>query len=283
MPEVRLRGEDLDGLAMHYLVEGSGPAVLLVHGLGGFAESWRHNVPSLARRATVYALDLPGSGLSSKPRRMYPLSFLVRATRAFTEALGIERLAIVGHSLGGAVAAAYAVTYPEQIERVALIAAVVPGFGYRGALAYRVLSVRGLGELLAAVTPRAVYVAVLERCFARAAGDEIAFLVDHAYGERTGLAGRSAFLNTLRGLREDFLDGAEAYRDAVRQLDVPVLAIHGRQDPVARASHCADVIDACRRGAVRWLDGCGHFPQIEHAEVVNDWLAEFLVARPAAL
>src|SRR6266545_246952 len=191
MPEVRLRGEDLDGLAMHYLVEGSGPAVLLVHGLGGFAESWRHNVPSLARRATVYALDLPGSGLSSKPRRMYPLSFLVRAT--------------------------HAVTYPEQIERVALIAAVVPGFGYRGALAYRVLSVRGLGELLAAVTPRAVYVAVLERCFARAAGDEIAFLVDHAYGERTGLAGRSAFLNTLRGLREDFLDGAEAYRDAVRQ------------------------------------------------------------------
>jgi len=283
MPEVRLRGEDLDGLAMHYLVEGNGPAVLLVHGLGGFAESWRHNVPSLARRATVYAIDLPGFGLSSKPRRAYPLSFFVRATRAFTEVLGIERMAIVGHSLGGAVAAAYAIAYPAQVERLALIAAVVPGFGYQGALAYRILAMRGLGELVAALAPRAIYVAALERCFARAAADEIAFLVDHAYGERTGLAGRSAFLNALRGLREDFVDGADGYRDAVRQLDVPVLAIHGRQDPVARASHCANVVDACRRGAVRWLDACGHFPQIEHPQVVNDWLAEFLVARPAAL
>ena len=68
MPELRLRGGEVDGLALNYLVEGRGPAVVLVHGLGGFAESWRHNIASLAARATVYAVDLPGFGRSGKPR-----------------------------------------------------------------------------------------------------------------------------------------------------------------------------------------------------------------------
>src|SRR5438552_3560002 len=68
MPELRLRGGEVDGLDLHYLVDGRGPAVVLVHGLGGFAESWRHTLRGLAGRTTVYALDLPGFGASAKPR-----------------------------------------------------------------------------------------------------------------------------------------------------------------------------------------------------------------------
>src|SRR6185436_2331749 len=66
MPEVQLRGAEVDGLTLHYVMEGRGPAVILVHGLGGFAESWRHNIPALAGVSTVFAVDLPGFGLSSK-------------------------------------------------------------------------------------------------------------------------------------------------------------------------------------------------------------------------
>src|SRR5262244_2623076 len=68
MPELQLRGGEVDGLRLHYVVEGRGPAVIFVHGLGGFAESWRHNVRPLANRATVYSVDLPGFGDSAKPR-----------------------------------------------------------------------------------------------------------------------------------------------------------------------------------------------------------------------
>src|SRR5215831_1192093 len=64
MPELRLRGGEVDGLALNYLVEGRGPAVVLVHGLGGFAESWRHNVASLATRASVMAIPGLGEALS---------------------------------------------------------------------------------------------------------------------------------------------------------------------------------------------------------------------------
>src|SRR2546422_6788864 len=102
MPELRLRGGEVDGLALNYLVEGRGPAVVLVHGLGGFAESWRHNVPSLAARATVYAVDLPGFGRSGKPSAGYSLAYFTRALYAFLDAVGVTQVSLVGHSLGAA-------------------------------------------------------------------------------------------------------------------------------------------------------------------------------------
>src|SRR5437762_12552192 len=100
MPEVQLRGAEVDGLTLHYVTEGRGPAVVLVHGLGGFAESWRHNIPVLAKVATVFAVDLPGFGRSSKPPARYRLADTARVLHAFVQAMGLGRVAVVGHSLG---------------------------------------------------------------------------------------------------------------------------------------------------------------------------------------
>src|SRR5438445_10816801 len=102
MPDLRLRGGEVAGLALHYLVEGRGPAVVLVHGLGGFAASWRHNIPSLAARATVYAVDLPGFGRSGKPSAAYSLAYFARAARVPRVALRPARVAIGAPSLGAA-------------------------------------------------------------------------------------------------------------------------------------------------------------------------------------
>ncbi len=281
MPEIELQGGALDGLQIHYVVDGRGPAVVLVHGLGGFAESWRHNIGYLGRHATVYAIDLPGFGGSGKPRTTYGLAFFAQALRGFVEAMGLPRVTLVGHSLGGAVAVAYAIAHAADLERLALLGAVVPGFGYRLPLAYRVIALPGVGELVSAWARPAVYKAAVARCFAEPVDAEVSFLVDCAYATRTNPAGRAAYLGTLRGVRPDFVDHAEQYRRALRQLEVPVLLINGRQDPVVPAAHSAGVVEACRRGTIRWLDRCGHFPHIEHAAAVNTWLAEFLVGRTA--
>src|SRR5256885_6695883 len=140
MPELRLRGGEVDGLELHYLVDGRGPAVVLVHGLGGFAESWRHTLRGLAGRTTVYALDLPGFGASAKPRPRYRLPYFAGALHGFMEALGIQGASLVGHSLGAAVAVTYAVTHPARVERLALVGGVVPGVGYRPSSGYRLVS-----------------------------------------------------------------------------------------------------------------------------------------------
>src|SRR5439155_67053 len=167
MPELRLRGGEVDGLDLHYLVEGRGPAVVLVHGLGGFAESWRHTLRGLAARTTVYALDLPGFGASAKPRTRYRLPYFAGALHGFMEALGIQGASLVGHSLGAAVAVTYAVTHPARVERLALVGGVVPGFGYRPSWVYRLVALPLIGEALARCGSAALYKAALARCFHR--------------------------------------------------------------------------------------------------------------------
>lgn len=279
MPEVCVRGGEFDGLTLHFLAEGSGAPVLLLHGLGGFAAVWRHNLPVLGRHARAIALDLPGFGQSSKPPRPYPLAFFAGALEAFRRALGFDRLALVGHSLGGAVAAAYALLYPARVGRLAFVGAVVPGFGYRIPWVYRLLAAPGLGELAGALIRPGLLRAALARCFARPDPEEIEFLVRTGYAVRTSPEGRAAFLSTLRSVRADFAGAALHYQRGLASLPVPVLSIHGRQDPVVPHAHAQAVAAHMRNASVRWLERCGHFPQIEHRETVNGWLAEFLLSR----
>ena len=281
MPELRLRGGEVDGLALHYVVEGRGPAVVLVHGLGAFAESWRHTLAALAARATVLALDLPGFGASAKPRTHYRLGYFAGALNGFLDALGIRQASLVGHSLGAAISLTYALTHPSRVERLALVAGVVPGFSYRPSWIYRLIAVPGLGEALSLCGSAGLYKAALARCFHRPVREELDFFVDHQYAARTTAEGRRAYLATLRHVRTDFEAHGPDYRRAIATLDLPVLLIHGRQDRVVPPVHCAEVAEAFGHAAVRWVDECGHFPQIEHAQTVNGWLTEFLVGRPA--
>lgn len=280
MPEVRLARGAFDGLVLHYVVAGRGPAVVLLHGLGGFAESWRWNIEALAERAVVYALDLPGFGQSAKPRARYGLDFFAGALGAFLDTLGLGRVSLVGHSLGAAVALAYALARRERVDRLALLAALVPGF-YRLSLPYRVCALPLVGDALAVVRCAPLYRASIARCFHDPRREEVDFLVNWAFEARTGRDSRLAFLRTLRHARTDLVDRAADYRRALAALDRPVLLVHGRRDPVIPALCCDRAAAVLPRASVRWLDACGHFPHIEHPRAVNEWLGEFLVGRPA--
>lgn len=281
MPELKLQAGALDGLTVHYLKEGRGPAVVLVHGLGGFAASWRLTTEALAGRATILAPDLPGFGRSAKPRTRYGLDFFAAALGGFLEGLGVRRVTLVGHSLGAAVALAYALAYPGRVDRIALLSGLVPGFAYELPPVYRILAVVGVGEALALCGCPAIYRAALARCFHRPRREDVEFLVRCDYVARTGWDARAAYLGTVRAIRADFEERGELFRRALRTLDVPILLIHGREDRVVPAGHCREVAAGLVRAETRWIDACGHFPQIEHAETVNAWLADFLAARPA--
>src|SRR5271166_4557617 len=125
----------LTGGAISYTKTGSGPAVLLIHGLGGTRRTWEHLIPGLARTHTVIAPDLPGHGLSDPPAGDYSLGAHACAMRDLLLALGHPRASVVGHGLGGAVAMQSAYQFPERIERVVLISS--------GGLGAGVTSIRG--------------------------------------------------------------------------------------------------------------------------------------------
>ena len=160
--------------------------------------------------------------------------------------------------------------------RLALLGALLPGFAYRPSPLFRLLAVRGLGEALALCGHPALYRSALARCFHRPDPDTVAFLVDCDYAARTAWDARLAWIGTLRGVRDDFERRGADYRRAVVTLAIPVLSIHGRQDRVVPAAHCREVSAVLSRAEVRWIDACGHFPQLEHPATVNEWLSGFL-------
>src|SRR5918996_579111 len=243
MPELTLRGGEVDGLALHYVVAGRGPAVVLLHGLGGFAQSWRDTIDVLASRATVFALDLPGFGRSAKPRTTYRLSFFARALHGFLDATGVGQASLVGHSLGGSVAVTYALTHPLRVERVALVAGLVPGFSFRMSWAYRLIALPVVGEALSLCGRAAFYKAAIARCFHAPRPGDVEFLIEHDYSLRTGAEARAAWLATARHIRADLVDRRADYRRALATLDLPVLLIHGRQDPAVPARRAAGLGD----------------------------------------
>jgi pimeloyl-ACP methyl ester carboxylesterase len=277
VPQVRLERGAVDGLDVYYTSAGRGPATLLIHGLGGFAESWRHTAAALSPYARVIAVDLPGFGQSAKPRRAYTLDFFVQALDGLLQRLQVERVRLVGHSLGGAIAAAFALAHPDRVEGLVFLAATVPGFPLRASVLYRIMLLPGIGELMASFVTPGICAVALRRCLFAPDPAEIAFLVEHQYAARTTPEGRAAYLATLRGVREDFTRRAPAYGAALAGWARPTLVIHGRQDPVVPFRHAEAAARGIGRARTRWLDRCGHFPQIEHAAAVNKWLAEFLL------
>jgi pimeloyl-ACP methyl ester carboxylesterase len=112
----------VDGVDLHYVDAGNGASLLLLHGLGGSTFGFRHLIPILSPRFRVLALDLKGFGYSERPPDGdYSLTAQVRLVKGFLDALNIEQAAVLGHSLGGAVAMRLAVDFPERVERLILV------------------------------------------------------------------------------------------------------------------------------------------------------------------
>ena len=105
---------DVLGQRIHYVEAGSGPAVVLLHGLGADATTWLPTLPALAPHFHVYALDQLGFGQSDKPMIPYRPRTLVDFLTGFFDQLGIEKATLVGNSLGGWAAAAFTLAHPDE-------------------------------------------------------------------------------------------------------------------------------------------------------------------------
>lgn len=119
---------DIDGYEVHYLDQGAGPAVVLIHGFGGHTYSYRHLIPVFARDHRVIAVDLKGYGYSERNAHAgLSLTAHVSMLKSLLDKLGIARATFVGHSMGGGVAQRFAVAHPEMVDALVLAASVDGG------------------------------------------------------------------------------------------------------------------------------------------------------------
>jgi len=123
------RTEEVDGVRLHYLTAGRGPAVILLHGYAETSRMWKPIFPLLAERFTVIAPDLPGIGDSAIPANGLDMKTAAMRIHALARKLGVEKARVVGHDIGLMVAYAYAAQFPEETEKLVVMDAFLPGVG----------------------------------------------------------------------------------------------------------------------------------------------------------
>ncbi|MGH9613099.1 MAG: alpha/beta fold hydrolase [Bryobacteraceae bacterium] len=126
---VQSRFANVNGARLHYFVAGAGDPVVLLHGYAQTSHMWLPLMAKLAATHTVIAVDLRGAGQSSTPTAGYTKAEMAQDIHALTHKLGYKRIRIVGHDIGLMVAYAFAAQYPDEVDRIALMDAFLPGIG----------------------------------------------------------------------------------------------------------------------------------------------------------
>ena len=254
----------LHGRPLNYLQAGSGPVLLMIHGMAGTCENWQAVIEPLARHYTVIAPDLPGHGHSAPGAGDYSLGSLAAGLRDLLLTLGHDRATLVGHSLGGGIALQFAYQFPEITERLVLVSS--GGLGPEVSPVLRAAALPGANLFIAATAgPGSIAGSVLTRGLAAIGLHPNADVAEVArgYASLADAGRRGAFLATLRSVV-----GTEGQRvkagDRLYLADgVPVLIVWGRHDkiiPVAHGEYAHELIPDSR---LEIFDEAGHMPQLE--------------------
>jgi pimeloyl-ACP methyl ester carboxylesterase len=256
----------VDGVRLHYVRQGEGLPIVLIHGDGGTVYDWTMSIfDKLAQYYDVTAFDRPGLGYSERPPDGASPFVQARLLHDATKALGVTSPLLVGHSRGGNVALAYALTYPDEITGMVTLAAAP----YGGTIAWhnRLLALPILGPLLA----HTVYVPFGKR--AVEAGLNVAFspeaTVPQDYLEV--YAAYELRPKQLLAHAEDQVYGApitQAMAERYNELDVPLVIVHGTADhnvPVEQARRLRQVAP---QSTLIEVPSAGHELMFLHQETV---------------
>ena len=270
-----LRQVDMVGARANYVELGSGPPLVLVHGLSGAWQSWLEQIPHFARSHRVIAVDLPGFGGSPMPPWEISISAYGRFVHDFCEKLGVERCALVGNSMGGFIATEVSITDPDRVSKLGLVSAA--GITYARA---RKEPAAVLGRLAVATAPLAFryQMSGIRRPRLRRAAFQGVF---HDPGS---LRPEMLFENTVPALTSSpgYIDAITTLfgydiRHRLEEIEDPTLVVWGRNDrlvPVPAALAYKERIGD--NAELHIFDECGHVPQIERPVRFNRVLESFL-------
>lgn len=268
-PDASLLGVEVHGEA--------GPDLILLHGFGASRYTWRHWVPELARDHRLHLVDLKGFGSAPKPRdRAYAPADQAGLVKSLVEARGLERITLVGHSYGGAVALILALLLldarPSLLQRLVLVAGAA--YPQRLPRFMRLASVPILGEVALRLTPSRLLIRAALRSIYHDPGEVTREQVEAYARPLRDPGGTRAAIRTARQILRD--DPAR-WTSQYPRVRVPTLLLWGQHDPVVPLAVAHRLLDDLPRARLATLDACGHVPQEERPraslEVVRSFLA----------
>ncbi|HKW65692.1 MAG TPA: alpha/beta hydrolase [Terriglobales bacterium] len=267
---------EIEGHRMRFLHGGTGPPLLLVHGLLGYSFSWRFNLPVLAKRFTVFAPDLMGAGFSERvPGMDCSMAAIAGRLLQFLQGQGIEAFDLLGTSHGGAIAMMLAAlaTPSNAVRRLILVDPAHPWSRPRPIL-IKLLSQRAGSALFRASLP--VIRLTHEHYLRRMYGDPRRISPGTAEGYKAVLANSNAYeypLCIVRCWREDMRKLEAALP---RIAGIPTLLMWGSRDRVISPRTAAQLQRQFRDCRLLMLEGVGHLPYEETPEEFNRAVLDFL-------
>ncbi|RMH07734.1 MAG: alpha/beta hydrolase [Nitrospirae bacterium] len=262
-----------------YLDHGVGTPLVLLHGFGGSMWQWEHQQHSLSRHCRILTPDLPGSGLSEKPRIAYSPEYLVRAMQTFIHYLNLHPVTLIGHSMGAGLALALALTEPGRIARLVLIAGFPPRLLNSIASPLYAAFLRTSPPLwLARLGNR-----IAGRWLARRVLQEIIhqdrlitpLVVERSYRARVD----PGFLPPLYSLMRHLEEWDTTYGLRLAEIQIPTLIIWGTHDRIFPLEVGKDLHALLSRSSFLVIPETGHMPQWESPDQVNAAILEFLQIR----
>lgn len=284
MIKVEERFAEVDSIKIRYLTAGSGPAILLLHGVGDSALDWQWIMPRLADRFRLIAPDLPGYSIGAGNGIVHTPANYSRLLWMFVRELGLSPVTVVGNSLGGMVAIRMVLENPGQVPALVLVDSAGLGKIINPMM---IIALTPAGDLAMAAT------ATWTGGWLHSGFRSLILFANpwrapqEWLQEQYRLSGissfRTAVLDVLRHTT-DFTGQSETVTDDLPKVDIPTLVLWGRHDRVVPTSHGQKAVEMLKAGRLEIFPDCGHVPHIENparfSEVLGNFLEEQLYLQP---
>jgi 2-hydroxy-6-oxonona-2,4-dienedioate hydrolase len=241
----------------------NGFPLLLIHGLGGSIESWINNIEFLSTKFRVIALDLPGFGLSDKPRVSYTIRYYVNFLEKFIKKLKISHLYLIGSSLGGHIGVEFTIKNRKIVDKLILIspAGSMPK-SFKGTVV-----IKRYIKIVTAKSSNEIYkiLSSIDKT-----------MVNHSYAnvlyKRLSLPGsKNAFISALKGSAK-----APRYNSKLVEINTNMLLLWGKEDKMIPLKYARPFIEH-GNSRIIILEKCGHRPHVEKAKLFNKIVKDFLI------
>jgi pimeloyl-ACP methyl ester carboxylesterase len=269
---------ELHGHRVSFQTGGSGPLLILIHGITGSSANWDPVLPLLAERFTILAPDLLGHGASAKPRGDYSLGAYASMVRDLAGVLGHDRATVVGHSLGGGIAMQLAYQFPERVERMVLVSS--GGLGREVHPILRAATLPGSEFILPLLTARPLMDAgaAVGRFLGQIGLDVGPDLTEMGRGFASlgELESRSAFVHTARAVIDVGGQRVDASDRLYLAAALPTLLVWGERDQIIPARHGREAHELIPGSRLELLERAGHFPHhdepVRFARILRDFV-----------
>ncbi len=259
-----------DGIKVHYMEQGKGDVLLLIHGYTSNLYSWNEVMPELSKKYRVIAVDLLGYGFTDKPKdATYNYRSFSDVIKKFLDKKGIRKLSIAGNSMGGGTAIRFALDHPAMVNKLILVDSSGVKFAHDPMLLI-MFGTPGLNNFIFSIINKSIMKKSLEFCCYYnndAVTDERAYL--YTFSFRT----KGSFNSVTKTVMQNDFDGLE---DKLGTLKAPTLIIWGEKDMLIPATTAGKFHRLIPNSKLTIIEKCGHMPQEEKPAVTIAAIEGFL-------